>query len=101
VAEVRSREAADHAADGGLDQVAAGVDIAQEETELGERKTAEERQEGKAASVGHSQGSDLVITYEDFLAFLAKKHQNVRQTCLGFKGRNAVLHVLDYGEGKG
>ena len=54
-------------------------------------------QEGGGAE-GQDTLEDLVITYEDFLGFLAKKHSCIQQTCLGFKGRNAVLHLFEYAD---
>ena len=74
-----------------------------------DRKREEKRaEESRDAGQGPSRdsgavegGGDLVISYEDFLSYLAKKHPGVRQTCLGFKGRNAVLYLFDYGDGGG
>lgn len=72
------------------------------ERQLGEGGEAgQEAAGGDTADTGRcgtEPHGDLVITYEDFLAYLGRKHPAVRQTCLGFKGRNAVLHVLDYGD---
>ena len=64
-------------------------------TSGGLRESLEAEESTDMRPSGGDQG-DLVITYEDFLGFLLSKHPAVQQTCLAFKGRNAVLFVADY-----
>ena len=64
-------------------------------TSAGLRESLEAEESTELRPSGSDQG-DLVITYEDFLGFLLSKHPAVQQTCLAFKGRNAVLFVADY-----